>query len=95
MLGAVTSGAVSLPASVPPRPSQLTPNGWRDWKTGVELIETCMQTHDTTTGLSPEIVHFRIPSDGVVGSGIPSDWYIKGARCVPRPCIHARCRAHW
>ncbi|KAI0801357.1 glycoside hydrolase [Fomes fomentarius] len=80
MLGAVTSGAVSLPASVPPRPSQLTPNGWRDWKTGVELIETCMQTHDTATGLSPEIVHFRIPSDGVVGSGIPSDWYIKGAR---------------
>ncbi|KAI0714702.1 glycoside hydrolase [Earliella scabrosa] len=80
MLGAATSGAVSLPVTIPPRASELTPQAQRDWKTGVELIETCMQTHDTATGLAPEIVHFRIPSDGVVGSGVPSDWYIKGAR---------------
>ena len=82
MLGAATSGAVSLPVNIPPRASELTPQAQRDWKTGVELIETCMQTHDTATGLAPEIVHFRIPSDGVVGSGVPSDWYIKGARYV-------------
>ncbi|RDX50571.1 glycoside hydrolase [Lentinus brumalis] len=79
MLGAVTSGAVRHPVSIPPRPSELTPRGKRDWQTGVELIETCVQTHDTATGLAPEIVHFRIPSDNVVGSGVPQDWYIKGA----------------
>ncbi len=82
MLGAVTSGAVRHPVSIPPRPSELTPRGKRDWQTGVELIETCVQTHDTATGLAPEIVHFRIPSDNVVGSGVPQDWYIKGAEYV-------------
>ncbi|KAI0713189.1 glycoside hydrolase [Cerioporus squamosus] len=80
MLGAVTSGAATHPVSIPPRPSQLTPRGKRDWQTGMELVETCVQTHDTATGLAPEIVHFRIPSDGVVGSGVPQDWYIKGAQ---------------
>ena len=34
------------------------------------------------SGLAPEIVHFRIPSDGLDGSAMPSDWYIKGAKCV-------------
>lgn len=82
MLGAVTSGAVQQPVSIPPRPEELTPEGKRDWQTGVELIETCMLTHDTATGLSPEIVHFRIPSDKVVVSNMPYDWYIKGAKCV-------------
>ena len=82
MLGAATSGAVSLPVTIPPRASELTPQAQRDWKTGVELIETCMQTHDTATGLSPEIAHFRIPGDKVVGSSVPSDWYIKGAKYV-------------
>ncbi|KAI0778922.1 glycoside hydrolase [Trametes elegans] len=80
MLGAVTTGAAAQPVSVPPRASELTPQGKRDWKTGVELIETCMRTHETATGLSPEIVHFRIPSDGLSGSTMPNDWYIKGAK---------------
>lgn len=31
-------------------------------------------------GLSPEIVHFRIPTDGIDDSIAPDDWYIKGAR---------------
>jgi hypothetical protein len=32
-------------------------------------------------GLSPEIVHFRIPNDGIgINMMAPSDWYIKGAR---------------
>ena len=82
MLGAVTSGAHALPVSVPPRPGQLTATGKRDWNTGVELVETCMRTHDTATGLSPEIVHFRIPSDNLdhaIGN-MPQDWYIKGAK---------------
>jgi mannosyl-oligosaccharide alpha-1,2-mannosidase len=33
------------------------------------------------SGLSPEIVHFRIASDGMDGMlNAPPDWYIKGAR---------------
>ncbi|KAI0830846.1 glycoside hydrolase [Trametes gibbosa] len=80
MLGAVTTGAAGQPVSIPPHSKHLNPTGLRDWKTGVELIETCMRTHDTATGLSPEIVHFRIPSDGLSGSNMPDDWYIKGAR---------------
>ena len=82
MLGATTSGAVALPVSIPPRPAQLTPSGKRDWQTGVDLVETCMRTHDTATGLSPEIAHFRIPSDNLdhaIGN-MPQDWYIKGAK---------------
>ncbi|KAI9066522.1 glycoside hydrolase family 47 protein [Trametes sanguinea] len=80
MLGAVTAGAVDRPVTIPPHAKQLSATGLRDWKTGVELIETCMRTHETATGLSPEIVHFRIPSDGLSGSNMPNDWYIKGAK---------------
>jgi len=35
------------------------------------------------SGLSPEIVHFRIESDGISDCSAPQDWYIKGAACVP------------
>ncbi|KAG5642014.1 hypothetical protein DXG03_003786 [Asterophora parasitica] len=81
MLGATRTGALVHPVSVPPRKNELTDSGERDWKTGVELVKTCMDTHDTATGLSPEIVHFRIPSDGMDSfSAAPADWYIKGAR---------------
>jgi len=81
MLGAVSSTAG--PVSVPPRADELPEHAKRDWQTGVELVETCMKTHDTQTGLSPEIVHFRTPNDdleGIAMSAMPSDWYIKGAR---------------
>ncbi|KAI1790982.1 glycoside hydrolase [Ganoderma leucocontextum] len=92
MLGAVTSGAHTLPVSIPPRPDQLTAMGKRDWHTGVELVETCMRTHDTATGLSPEIVHFRIPSDNLnhAVSNMPQDWYIKGAQPGAPPPYDAR-----
>ncbi|KAG8987152.1 mannosyl-oligosaccharide alpha-1,2-mannosidase [Tulasnella sp. JGI-2019a] len=49
----------------------------RDWKSGEDLIETCMETHNTATGLSPEIAMFdkdpiqRDPTDD-------REWYIKG-----------------
>jgi len=79
MLGAVTTGAVVQPVSIPPRANELTAQGKRDWKTGVELVRTCMKTHETKTGLSPEIAHFKIPEDNVPDSLAPEDWYIKGA----------------
>jgi len=99
MLGATRTGALKNPVSVPPQEGELSETGKRDWTTGVELVKTCIDTHDTATyvfcmvycyfslilverGLSPEVVHFRIPSDGMGGSEMaPADWYIKGARC--------------
>ncbi|KAF8079215.1 glycoside hydrolase [Lyophyllum atratum] len=91
MLGATKTGALVHPVSVPPRDKELSASGKRDWKTGVELLKTCMNTHDTATGLSPEIVHFRIPSDGMDSNSMaPSDWYIKGARPGDFPPYDAR-----
>ncbi|KAI0082165.1 glycoside hydrolase [Panus rudis PR-1116 ss-1] len=90
MLGAITTGAVSQNVSIPPRPEELTPQGKRDWATGLELIETCMRTHDTATGLAPEIVYFRIPNDGIDHSIVPNDWYIKGAKRGEYPPYDAR-----
>ncbi|KAF9235130.1 glycoside hydrolase family 47 protein [Melanogaster broomeanus] len=93
MLGATTSGAVVDHVSVPPLPHELSEQGKRDWLTGVELIKTCMATHDTQTGLSPEIVYFRTPGDGmdVQAKGkAPSDWFIKGSRPGAPPPFDAR-----
>ncbi|PFH45060.1 glycoside hydrolase family 47 protein [Amanita thiersii Skay4041] len=55
----------------------------RDWETGRELVETCMATHETETGLSPEIVYFRVDDDGLEDT-YKGDWYIKGAYGVSR-----------
>ena len=49
MLGATITGAVTHPVSIPPKATQLTTHGVRDWINGVELIKTCMKTHDTKT----------------------------------------------
>jgi len=73
MLGAVASAAT--PMSIPPRLDELPDHAKRDWQTGVELVETCVRTYDTQTGLSPEIVHFRTATDRMQHS---QDWYIKG-----------------
>jgi endoplasmic reticulum Man9GlcNAc2 1,2-alpha-mannosidase len=89
MLGA-TTGAPG-PVSIPPRSSELTDLGKRDWRTGAELIRTCMKTHETRTGLAPEIVHFRIPSDSMGNDGVlPRDWYIKGGPPGTPPPLDAR-----
>ncbi|KIY69270.1 glycoside hydrolase family 47 protein [Cylindrobasidium torrendii FP15055 ss-10] len=94
MLGATLTGAYEDHVSIPPKPKELTETGQRDWKTGVELIKTCMDTHDTQTGLSPEIVHFRIASDrqhlDKASSYAPIDWYIKGAGVGEFPPYDAR-----
>ncbi|KZV93725.1 glycoside hydrolase [Exidia glandulosa HHB12029] len=78
MLGA-TDGAH---ADVPPTPEQLGAAAKRDWKAGTELIRTCMETHKTKTGLSPEISYFRTEL-------ADDDWYIKNrawdARYLLRP----------
>ncbi|KAJ6605364.1 glycoside hydrolase family 47 protein [Mycena vulgaris] len=68
MLGATTAGARGPGASE---------TGQRDWNTGVALLEGCMETHRTATGLSPEIVQFQ-PSPDQPGR----DWHIKDSKCV-------------
>ncbi|KAF5352330.1 hypothetical protein D9756_006155 [Leucocoprinus leucothites] len=94
LAGSLMLGAVAAEPRVPrhkisrpPSPDQLSEYGLRDWKFGSELLKTCLHTHDTATGLSPEIVHFRIPSDGMDEMPhAPPDWYIKGAqRGEPAP----------
>ncbi|KAL5535947.1 MNS1 [Sanghuangporus sanghuang] len=92
MLGATTAGALKENVSIPPHPSELSPDAKRDWRVGVELIRTCMLTHKTQTGLAPEIVHFRLPNDGVDSTmmGAPRDWYIKGAKPGHPPPLDAR-----
>ena len=54
MLGAIRTGILSETerVSVPPHPDELSEIGKRDWKTGVELVRTCMNTHDTATYVS-------------------------------------------
>ncbi|THH14487.1 hypothetical protein EW146_g5847 [Bondarzewia mesenterica] len=92
ILGATRTGALAHPVSIPPLPHELSETGRRDWETGVELIKTCMSTHDTQTGLAPEIAYFRIPSDDMTGmlNNAPKDWYIKGARPGAHPPYDAR-----
>lgn len=63
MLGATHVGVLpeTERVSVPPHPDQLSETGRRDWQTGVELVRTCMNTHDTATYVSvlfiPPVTH--------------------------------------
>ncbi|KAG8702884.1 mannosyl-oligosaccharide alpha-1,2-mannosidase [Ceratobasidium sp. 395] len=64
---------------VPPDTAKFNERERADWTMGIQLIEGCMATHETATGLAPEIIHFRTPKDSsMVKSQAPSDWYIKG-----------------
>ncbi|KAE9387781.1 glycoside hydrolase family 47 protein [Gymnopus androsaceus JB14] len=75
MLGATTTGAAAETVSVPPQAHELTRGGRRDWQTGTHLLETCMSTHETATGLAPEIAMFKTSKDSET-----RDWYIKNSR---------------
>ncbi|KAB5591258.1 Transcriptional adapter 2 [Ceratobasidium theobromae] len=57
----------------------------RDWKLGEELTRTCMDTHKTKTGLSPEIAMFCTPDSP---QSKTKDWYPKNqydSRYILRP----------
>ena len=49
MLGATATGARVRSVPMPPTASDLSNVGKRDWMTGSQLIETCMDTYDTPT----------------------------------------------
>jgi len=82
MLGATTASALTHPVSVPPASAELSAAGQRDWTTGVALIETCVDTYRTASGLAPEIVYFREKIDR------GSDWFIKDARPPGEPPVY-------
>jgi mannosyl-oligosaccharide alpha-1,2-mannosidase len=52
MLGATKTGTTVNKVSIPPKPHELTKTGLRDWKSGVELLKTCIHTHDTATSVT-------------------------------------------
>lgn len=49
MLGAVTSGITRNRVTIPPKVEQMPINAQRDWYLGLELLETCMEMHNTET----------------------------------------------
>jgi len=91
MLGATTTESVASPVSVPPLASELTETGQKDWKLGFELINTCMDTYESATGLGPEIVHFHTKDkDGRERRITDRDWYIKYNDNPGKPSYDAR-----
>ncbi|KAJ7061677.1 glycoside hydrolase family 47 protein [Mycena amicta] len=96
MLGAVTVHKVVETVSVPPKEHELSEAGRKDWSAGVELIETCVDTYRTKTGLSPEIVHFREAMDkkGKKSKKLEDeeaekrDWFIKDAKPPNEPPVY-------
>ncbi|KDR68814.1 hypothetical protein GALMADRAFT_256675 [Galerina marginata CBS 339.88] len=89
MLGATTTGLAGSSVSVPPHPTELTATGRKDWQLGYELLETCIDTYKTPTGLSPEIVYFYTPENSEVADKT-RDWYIKGNEDLAYPSYDAR-----
>ncbi|KAF7303417.1 alpha-1,2-Mannosidase [Mycena indigotica] len=91
LLGAVTvhRAAGVKKVSIPPRAEELTEEGRRDWTAGIELLETCVDTYRTPTGLSAEIVHFREAMDKSAKNGDRvRDWYIKDAKPPGNPPVY-------
>lgn len=48
MLGAITTEAKTSSVSVPPATHELSDIGKRDWMTGIEIINACMDTYKNT-----------------------------------------------
>ncbi|CAE6444774.1 hypothetical protein ACGC1H_006871 [Rhizoctonia solani] len=77
----VTEGHSLDPKSV----RKLSAGKQRDWKLGEELTRTCMATHETKTGLSPEIAVFYTEDDV---QSKTKDWHAKNrydSRYILRP----------
>ncbi|KAF7305836.1 alpha-1,2-Mannosidase [Mycena chlorophos] len=93
MLGAVRVHRVdpTRPVSRPPLMSELTPTGQKDWKAGIAILDGCMDTLRTATGLSPEGVTFRTKEKpGPQENADERDWYINGAHQSVNPPYDAR-----
>ncbi|KAG8892012.1 mannosyl-oligosaccharide alpha-1,2-mannosidase [Tulasnella sp. 403] len=76
--GSLLLGATEARESIPPNTKKLPrQHDARDWNSGIELIDTCVDTHRTETGLSPEIAMFYDTKYGDVKK-TGREWYIKG-----------------
>lgn len=60
LLSATNAGSMVPNVSVPPLGEELSDVGRRDWTTGIELIRTCMATHDTKTYVPPRGFGYQI-----------------------------------
>ncbi|QRV79706.1 glycoside hydrolase family 47 protein [Ceratobasidium sp. AG-Ba] len=81
LLLGVSEGRSLNRADIQSRPSR----DRNDWRIGEELTKTCMDTHKTETGLSPEIAVFYTAEDP---QSKTKDWYIKNrfdSRYILRP----------
>ena len=58
MLGATATGARVRSVPMPPTASDFSNVGKRDWMTGSQLIETCMDTYDTPTFVITRLLFF-------------------------------------
>lgn len=58
MLGATATGAQVRSVPMPPTASDFSNVGKRDWMTGSQLIETCMDTYDTPTFVIMRLLFF-------------------------------------
>ena len=58
MLGATATGARVRSVPMPPAASDFSNVGKRDWMTGSQLIETCMDTYDTPTFVITRLLFF-------------------------------------
>ncbi|KIO29737.1 glycoside hydrolase family 47 protein [Tulasnella calospora MUT 4182] len=88
--GSLMLGATEAWASVPPVLYNLPrANARRDWDNGKALIETCMETHNTATGLSPEIAVFYDKEKRAEVKESGREWYIKGGNSE-HPLLDAR-----
>ncbi|EJU02677.1 hypothetical protein DACRYDRAFT_21697 [Dacryopinax primogenitus] len=74
LAGSLMLGVTEGQGPVPPDASSWTEEDKRDWRNGEELLKTCMATHDTITGLAPEIAMFHDASSPMAKR---KDWYIK------------------
>ncbi|KAG8893116.1 mannosyl-oligosaccharide alpha-1,2-mannosidase, partial [Tulasnella sp. 408] len=83
-------GATEAWAPVPPVLYNLPrAYGRRDWDNGKALIETCMETHNTATGLSPEIAVFYDTERRAEVKETRREWFIKGGNSE-HPLLDAR-----
>ncbi|KAF7304079.1 alpha-1,2-Mannosidase [Mycena indigotica] len=92
MLGATKVHRVdpTKPVSRPPLMTELTPTGQADWHAGVDILDGCMDTLNTATGLSPEGVTFRTKEQPGPKEFPERDWYINGAHQYQNPPYDAR-----
>ncbi|KAG9045961.1 mannosyl-oligosaccharide alpha-1,2-mannosidase [Tulasnella sp. UAMH 9824] len=88
--GSLMLGATEAWAPVPPVLYNLPrAYGRRDWDNGKALIETCMETHNTATGLSPEIAVFYDTERRAEVKETGREWFIKGGNSE-HPLLDAR-----